>query len=96
MRSSSLSVRSIAAAALTAALVTVPSASFAGGQYPPSGPSPVRTPAVSPGVSDAEDAAALPRTGSDMTGWALGGGAFVAAGGALVLLARRRTEPDHG
>lgn len=68
--------------------------------YPPPTPSPTvsgvkvaNTPtSSSPAAADVagSSAAALPRTGTDVAVWTLGGGALLIGGSALVLASRRR------
>lgn len=91
-----------AAAVLGAAAAIVISAPVANAAetYPPATPEPtvsdiqVSTDSDAPTVEDANvsDAGALPRTGTEVLGWTLGGTALLAAGGALVVVARRRGQ----
>jgi LPXTG-motif cell wall-anchored protein len=70
--------------------------------YPPSTPSPtvsgVRaslTPSDHTPPVVAQQAASLPRTGTDAALWVIAGGGLVAGGSALVLSSRRRRASSH-
>lgn len=71
-------------------------AAFATTPYPPQTPSPtvsgVHATTTSPSAPhvEAQSAASLPRTGTDVALWVLAGGALMAGGSAMVFGSRRR------
>ena len=106
----SVAVVTLAAAAALAptAAVAAPSVlSVTSADYPPGTPTPSETPSVlptesvkpsSPGKNKPEVKAseeALPRTGTEVLGWAAGGAALVLAGSGLVVATRRRHQGSH-
>jgi LPXTG-motif cell wall-anchored protein len=76
-------------------------AAYASTAYPPATPSPTvsgvkasnTTPPAQPAAFgvQAQQAATLPRTGTDAALWVIAGGGLIAGGSALVISSRRRT-----